>query len=434
MTERFSEERDFAPQGGTAAEKDAAPSFANGRTVKPGPVSAAVTAEPQPIKRYGVLLVTRDASVRSALAANFTGRNRLELRPFSGSLAELEEKQAGIELPDVLAVDLSQGSPSDIGIVERLKKTSFSKVPVVAISSHSDQRMVRGLMQAKVDDWLPAGCSADEIHSSCEGAIRAYQAEAGDGQAKCTSFFPAHGGCGNTALAIEAAFLIGGQKKQLQTTCLVDLNFQDGAIADYLDLTPAFQPSELANVPHRLDRQLLDVMLTRHRSGLAVLAAPRVQGKFIEIGEGLVAAILGLLSEAFDHLIVDLPKNWFPWTDNVLWGSDRVFVVTGFTVPGLRHSRLLAEAIAAKVASKTAVSVIVNKFHEPLIGAGLSRKDAESILESRLGGFIPNLGGIVDDAINQGLSLSETRAGNKIEKRLRQILYGGPPSIMAKKL
>jgi pilus assembly protein CpaE len=211
----------------------------------------------------------------------------------------------------------------------------------------------------------------------------------------------------------------------------VDLNFQDGAIADYLDLTPAFQLSELANMPRRLDRQLLDVMLTRHRSGMAVLAAPRVQGKFLEIGADLVAAILGLLSEAFDHLIIDLPGNWYPWTDNVIWGSDRIFVVTGFTVPGLRNSRLLADAIAAKVAGNTGVSVIVNKFHEPLIGAGLSRKDAETILENRLGGFIPGLGRIVDDAINEGRSLSESRAGNKIEKRLREILYGSSRSKKA---
>lgn len=431
MTERFGEERGLAPRGGSAGEKDAAPSPAFGRTVKPGHVPAAFKGEPQPIRRYGVLFVTKDDSLRSALAVNFAERSRLELQPFSGSLAELEAKFGGIELPDVLAADLSQGSTSDIEILERLKKTVFSKVPIVAISNHSDQRMVRGLMQAKVDDWLPAGCSADEIYSSCESAVRAHQAEAGDGEAKCTSFFPAHGGCGNTALAIEAAFLIGSRKKQLQTTCLVDLNFQDGAITDYLDLTPAFQLSELANMPRRLDRQLLDVMLTRHRSGMAVLAAPRVQGKFIDVSEDLVAAILGLLSEAFDHLIIDLPGNWYPWTDNVIWGSDRIFVVTGFTVPGLRHSRLLADAIAAKVAGNTGVSVIVNKFHEPLIGAGLSRKDAETILESRLGGFIPNLGGIVDDAINEGRSLSETRAGNKIEKRLRQILYGSSRSKKA---
>ncbi len=34
----------------------------------------------------------------------------------------------------------------------------------------------------------------------------------------------------------------------MQSVCLVDLNFQDGAVAEYLDLTPAFQLSELSKV------------------------------------------------------------------------------------------------------------------------------------------------------------------------------------------
>ena len=101
----------------------------------------------------------------------------------------------------------------------------------------------------------------------------------------------------------------------------------------------------------------------------------------MDAARSLIASILGLLSEAFDHLIIDLPKKWSPWTDNVIWGSDRIFVVTGFYRPALRHSRFLADAITSK-ARAPAGSVIVNKFHEPLMGAGLTKKDAESILEA----------------------------------------------------
>ncbi len=387
----------------------------------------------RPGRRYGVLLVTPDNDLCERVSANFAENNRFTLQPMRGRMGDLERKLSGIGLPDVLAVDLTQGSPADIDTLERLKKSHFAKVPVVAISNQLDQRIVRGLMQIKVDDWLPAGCSASDIRSSCENVIRTRMADTGDGAAKCTAFFPAAGGCGNTTLATEAAFLIGNRKKELQSTCLVDLNFEDGAIADHLDLTPSFQLSEFSQNSLRLDQQLLDVMLTRHRTGLAVLAAPRAPGQFVDISEELVASILGLLSEAFDHLIVDLPKKWAPWTDNVIWGSDRIFVVTGFTVPALRYSRFLADAISSKAAPKTGVSVIVNKFHEPLMGAGLTKKDAQSILEGRLGGFIPDLGGLADEAINRGMTLSEVRAGNKIGMRLSQILDGDPRQAAANK-
>jgi pilus assembly protein CpaE len=384
-------------------------------------------------RRHDVLLVTEDISLCEGLRARFAPAGLLSLRHLCGQLAELEENIAKAKLPDVLVADLTQGRAADLETLDRLKKSSYSKTSILAISNPLDQHIVRGLMLIRADDWLPAGSDAEEIFRSCYEAIKTRQAYETGADIKCTAFFPAHGGCGNTALAIEAAFLIGSREKQLTSTCLVDLNFQDGAMADYLDLMPAFEISELDDMSRRLDGQLLDVMLTRHSSGMAVFAPPRTPGLFIDISEGLIGSILGHLSEAFDRLIIDLPRHWPQWTDNVVWGSDRIFVVTGFTVPGLRQARFLADAIAAKASPKTDVSVIVNKFQEPLMGGGLARKDALSILGPRLGGFIPHLGGAVDDAINRGMALYETRAGDKIAKRLSRILESGTSAAETKR-
>ncbi len=388
---------------------------------EPSGVPPPPKGKPAPRKRCDALLVTEDVRLLERLSAAFAHSPQFKLRSLQGRILELESSLSTVGLPDFLLVDVSKGDVLDINALDRLKKTH--KTPIVAISSHIDQTIVRGLMRVKVDDWLPADCSPSEVQKACEKAMQA-RAEEDVRHAKCTTFFPANGGCGATTLAIQAAQLLGNQGKLPQSACLIDLNFQDGAIADYLDLSPAFQVSELSRVSGRLDRQMLDVMLTRHRSGLTVLAAPRVPGRFIDVDGDLIASVLGLLARSFDHLIIDLPRTWQPWTDNVIWGSDRIFVVSGFTIPALRQARLIADAISAKASLEANVSVLVNKFHEPLIGPGLSRKDAETMLSTRLGGFIPNLGGVVDDAINRGVPVSEIKAGNKIEKKLLQLLQG----------
>ena len=51
---------------------------------------------------------------------------------------------------------------------------------------------------------------------------------------------------------------------------LIDLT---GACADYLDIEPRLNLNEIEPRPERLDRQLLEVMLSHHPSGLAVIAA-----------------------------------------------------------------------------------------------------------------------------------------------------------------
>src|SRR5260370_1096147 len=58
------------------------------------------------------------------------------------------------------------------------------------------------------------------------------------------------------------------------STCLVDLDFQHGACADYLDIEPRLDIGEIEPRPERLDGQLLEVMLSQPRSRLAVVAAP----------------------------------------------------------------------------------------------------------------------------------------------------------------
>src|SRR5260370_33584952 len=63
------------------------------------------------------------------------------------------------------------------------------------------------------------------------------------------------------------------------STCLVDLDFQHGACADYLDIEPRLDIGEIEPRPERLDGQLLEVMLPQHGPGLAGVAAPNAPAR-----------------------------------------------------------------------------------------------------------------------------------------------------------
>ncbi len=373
-------------------------------------------------QQVDILLVSEDVELKEMLAKGFAEKKHFVMRTVKGTVANTE-KMLGMEgVPGVLLVDLKSASPEDLAALERIKRGRFAATPIIAISSYLDQEIVRRLVQIKVDDWLPKDSPFVDIYRSCERLNRTPQVEGRNKDAVCYSFFPASGGAGNTTLAIQTAFQLGRTSRDMASTCLVDLNFQDGSIADYLDIAPAFRIEELANAPGRLDGQLLDVMLTRHSSGLSVLATPRVPAKYFEISEGLIGAVLGLLSRSFDNVVIDLPKNWYPWTDNVIWGSNQVYVVTNFTVPALRHARYMIDAISAKIVNDAKVSVIVNKHRESMFGAGLKKSDAEQMLRNWLAGFIPDAPDLVQEAINRGVPISDINRGSKVEKALERIL------------
>jgi pilus assembly protein CpaE len=376
-------------------------------------------------QQVDILLISEDTELKDLLARGFAEKRHFNLKAVKGRVSDTETFLLRDPLPGVLLIDLKTAAQEDLAALERIKRGRYVDTPIIALSSFLDQEIVRRLVQIKVDDWLPKDSPFIDIYRSCERLNRTPLVEHRNKDAVCYSFFPAAGGSGTTTLAIQTAFIVGRTNKQLDSTCLVDLNFQDGAIADYLDIAPVFRIEELANAPGRLDRQLMEVMLTRHSSGLAVLATPRVPAKYFEVSEGLIGAVLGLLSRSFDNVVIDLPKHWFPWMDNVIWGSNQVYIVTNFTVPALRHARYVLDAISAKAVPDAQVSVIVNKYREKLFASGLKKSDAEQLLRDWLAGFIPESTDLVHEAINRGLPIAEVSRSSKFEKALQRIIVKG---------
>jgi pilus assembly protein CpaE len=246
-------------------------------------------------------------------------------------------------------------------------------------------------------------------------------------EAQIYTFLPAAGGVGVTTLAIQTALLLlrNGQRSGA-STCLVDLDFQHGACADYLDLEPRLDLDEIEPRPERLDSQLLEVMLTRHASGLSVIAAPHRPAEMRSFDPDVVTRLLDLVSARFDHVIIDTPRTWFSWTDNVLIGSNKLYIVTESTVPGLRYAKQLVTAINERLGDGVQPQVIINRFEQRMFGPGLRRSDLRQALGNALAGTISNNYGLVREAIDRGVPLEEVKPRNAIAAELKKLIDPQP--------
>ena len=242
-------------------------------------------------------------------------------------------------------------------------------------------------------------------------------------EAQIFTFLPAVGGAGVTTLAIQTAMLLLNSGARGKTaTCLVDLDFQHGACTDYLDIEPRLNLSEIEPRPERLDRQLLEVMISQHPSGLAVVAAPNRPAEMRLFDPDVVTRLLDLVSSHYDYVVFDMPRTWFSWTDSVLLGSNKLFVVSETTVPGLRQAKQLVDAIRERLGEGPKPQVIINRFVQKMFSAGLRRSDIEQAIGDTLLACIPNDYGLVREAIDRGVPLDEVRKGNKITLELKKLV------------
>jgi pilus assembly protein CpaE len=135
-----------------------------------------------------------------------------------------------------------------------------------------------------------------------------------------------------------------------------------------------------------------------------------------------VTSALAVVSETFDNLIVDMPPVWQPWTNDVLAGSDRIYVVTELLVPALRKAQELTATMQERLGPKPTIKVIVNKARRQLFGAALMKRDARELLGDDLAGFVSEDQALVRGAINRGHPLSAARSSNRISRELARIL------------
>jgi len=356
------------------------------------------------------------ASLRSAAKEE----KRFQIVTVQGNLSQVQSQFGTGAQPQVLVADLRDDIEASISSIETLRRSGFNGA-IILISDTLDETAMRGMLRSHVTDWLPAEAEAGEIIEACERALNARRTD-GRSRAQCIAFVPAAGGVGTTSLAIQAAYLLGSRARDFSRTCLVDLNLQSGCLADYLDLEPLFDADSIRGEPGRLDGRLLEMMLARHATGLAVLASARTPTEAPRADGGVVTTVLSAVSDTFQYMVLDFPLAWQDWTFNVLAGSDRIYVVTEFTVPAMRRARELSDAIVSRFGSEPNTAVIVNKFRQRWLGGGLRKHDASEVLGNRLAGFVSEDAELVSEAINRGEIVSTIDRSNHVSRDLSRIL------------
>jgi len=378
-----------------------------------------------------VVVVTADAEFEQSVRATFAASPQISLDLIAGRLAACEDNVEAATAT-VIVVDIDSDDAAELQALERLMSRIGNWPPVVAVTLGFQEAIARRLMQMRLADFLIKPVSAVELVRTCARVAKT-PANAENSEAQIFTFLPAVGGAGVTTLAVQTAMLLLNSGPRSKTaTCLVDLDFQHGACADYLDIEPRLNIGEIEPRPERLDRQLLEVMLSHHPSGLAVVAAPNRPAEMRSFDPDVVTKLLDLVSSHFDYVVFDMPRTWFSWTDSVLLGSDKLFIVTETTVPGLRQAKQLVEAIRERLGDGPKPQVIINRFVQRLFSSSLRRGDIEQAIGEAFLACVPNDYALVREAIDRGVPLEDVKKGNKITLQLKQIVLPHAGSKLAK--
>ena len=225
------------------------------------------------------------------------------------------------------------------------------------------------LIQSGHADWVADAGFSQEI-LEIVGRVSAPAKNVHPGEPPVVvSFVPSAGGVGNSTLAIETAIhLVRDKSTNGAKVALVDLDFQSSHVCDYLDIAPKFQLDEIAAAPGRLDDQLLNAFISRHASGLDVLAASRSRFHSRDLDVESLSALFDRMAHRYGYIVIDLPLSVHSWTIPLLAASKGILVTGLNTIPGLRQIEETLRALRTEALVTTDKRAVVNRCDFGLFG------------------------------------------------------------------
>ncbi len=373
-----------------------------------------------------VTAVLRSGESAAALRQSVTEMNGTRFDIKVGGLGDVTANMATNPPAGVVwLLEVDATNAAEIDLLTQFVQRNGHRAPVIATAQNPSAQVVRQLMRVGVVDVVPQPISREDLVAALEYAsqVQTVAATADTShRGRTIAFVKGGGGVGATTLAVQSACILAeGEKSELTTACLLDFDFQFGTAALYLDLPGKVDYNELVAAPERIDGALLRGMMSKHASGLEVLAAPPEVLPLDTLTPEFIASALNIANREFKYVLIDMPEAWTNWSYRALQGSDIIIIVTQLTVAGVRQARRQLDTLAAQGIEESRVRLALNRF-EPGWGKAVRVTEAEKALGHKVNFFIVNDYATVSEAINQGVSLSHIKSRSKVEKCIRQMI------------
>lgn len=312
-----------------------------------------------------------------------------------------EYSHRGATAPDLVLVDMRQDVASGLATIERMRATAASTC-VFAVASDAAPDLILQAMRAGANEFFTWPPPDESLH----GAIRRTTArrEAGQGSrptATTLAFFGAKGGAGTTTLAVNCGVDLARLSKR--PTVIVDLKSGLGEVALFLGVRPRFTVIDAIDNLHRLDREFLRELVTKHKSTVDILAGSEHFDRPGASDAGAIEELFQVLARHYAYIVIDAGTQVNACTVAGLYAADTMYLVANPDVASVRNAQRLVERVRQLGARGERVRLVLNRAAEPY---PIPAKQIEAAVGHPIHQTFPSDYKVVSTALNSGVPLA----------------------------
>ncbi len=383
------------------------------------------------MKISSMLVISSNSDYQQKIA-KLLPQNEFELTSKCETLTGMNGSAARLAAShDIILFDWDQSDPTCMKAVQDIGNARGASTRLIALAEEDlPLSTARALNKAGVDEVLPRHALEEEVIPNIKSwrerssanlpAIWGGQATEG----KVIVVAQARGGIGSSTLAVNLADqLRRGKKARRKSTqlevALVDLDFQFGSIASLVDVEESEALWRMAMDGTHPDAEFVEQAMLKTSDGLSVLTAPPRYGPLSALTTAQISAIIDVLKNSYDYIIVDLPRALVDWIEPVLAKADKLLLVTDITVPSIRASRKLMDFYLAEHPGLN-IEVVAAREKKPIFAAS-HHKAAAKLLQTQFQHWIPEDTKPAREALDRGKPLGQVAPRSGIAKAIKTL-------------
>lgn len=360
--------------------------------------------------QLSVLVIDEDPRSRNYLDALLTRQN------YAVQVVSLGKEGYIVALRDRPDIIIFDPGISDIPAVELLQKLRADKrtspIFCIALAASPDSAQKSELLAAGCNEYLLKSqesidrllkvladlASGEQKFSPEQGAIKKNRQGGLLGV-----FLSAKGGTGTSSMCANVAQCIAANSPELDVA-VMDLVLPIGSLASIVGCDGSFNILEAAS--HSLEdlngeylRKMLELLPNWNYRLLAGSPDP---GSANSLDAACIPSLITAFRQAFDLTFVDLGRSLSRISLPIIFEADVIVIVTGTELATIALTKTVWKFLENQGLDSKKVYMLINRS----VGSeGLSKSDAERILEMNIRATVPYLSGTVSLANNQHLPI-----------------------------
>lgn len=303
--------------------------------------------------------------------------------------------------PDVTLVDIpADNPPLALRSIEMLHQ-EMPDTAIFAIGNLNQPQVIVNAMRAGAREFIERPTNTSDLIDAFVRLQTAQRRGRQEGiRGKVFSVINAKGGNGATTVAVNLALALQSANGQ---TALVDMA-PLGHAALHMNLKPVFNVADATRNLHRMDASLLESFMTRHSSGLQLLAGTNIPAA-VDPSTAEFVKLFDMLVTHYRYVVVDASSRFDSASRLIASLSESVLLVACSDVASL-WSAARVQQYLGETGSRERVRLVLNRFRKV---PGFSEADAEAAVGAKLLWRIPNQYFAVSGAIDRGTPVMDQR-------------------------